>query len=669
MKLTIEKVVLWHRNAPSVPPQVFDLSTRSKNKGTVHVFLGTNGTGKTAFLHVVDYCLGADRSSIPMDRPYREDVAWYGLILLDGQGNYYFVARGSPHQGLSDAFCFESVDSDEVKAWLPEANMGRDRFLMKFGVLLGMDMDSDLLPEPSEDGGGRSDEDEGVMVSPHDLSPLLLLPSDYLASSEGMFYTRHVKLPTLKRAMPLALGAINRETVLMRVEHTRLRRTVNALKKVVQESSDQLAGLEGALRAVYERGVELGLIESRPDEPELSIGMMLAHTAQLYATLTGAKGESPISALLTTLQTLRTRDRSLTQKVSGIAKQLNEAFQSRQIAEAAQDGNRAASGRLHALHWVRDHHNGQHPCPLCGADSTIAGEAIARTSAAIEKHELDRNAIQILWRGFDQDVSDLQVKLLSAQSELNQVRTERVRVTGVLQGHAEGLADLTLRELERIEARAAMVLSSQRQLDRLDRRREEWASTHERMKSIESQLDAVSFENKQADQTSLVQDYLTYFAGLMELSHRDDDIHFSLETLDLQFMSSSSGRKRRTKLKASQIGGAMNWMGYKVAVHLALHDVFAGEEYSPVPSFVIIDQFSVVDSSTADPEAAGITRRVYDMLAHIAKSRALQVIVLGGLQDESHWTPDAREVISVVDRWPTEGVGLIPASWGSGEAE
>jgi Protein of unknown function (DUF3732) len=121
-------------------------------------------------------------------------------------------------------------------------------------------------------------------------------------------------------------------------------------------------------------------------------------------------------------------------------------------------------------------------------------------------------------------------------------------------------------------------------------------------------------------------------------------------------------------LDAGHIGSGLNWVGYHLAVYLALQRFFI-EASRPVPRFILIDQpsqafFPQDRQSGGDLEELSDTDRqhtkdlyrlMYDEVAH--HDGALQLIVLDHADFADQWFQD-----SVVQRW-RDGAALIPADW------
>ena len=111
-----------------------------------------------------------------------------------------------------------------------------------------------------------------------------------------------------------------------------------------------------------------------------------------------------------------------------------------------------------------------------------------------------------------------------------------------------------------------------------------------------------------------------------------------------------------------------NWVGYHLAVYLALHRYFI-TNHRPVPRFLLIDQPSQAFFPSDRPAGADVeelsdtdrehTKSLYRLMNDevLAQEGALQLIALDHADFEDDWFQEC-----VVQRW-RDGDALIPASW------
>jgi hypothetical protein len=60
--------------------------------GVVNVVSGISRTGKSAIIPIIDYCLGADRCTVPV-QTIRNACEWFGVIVETDEGDKLFARR------------------------------------------------------------------------------------------------------------------------------------------------------------------------------------------------------------------------------------------------------------------------------------------------------------------------------------------------------------------------------------------------------------------------------------------------------------------------------------------------------------------------------------------------------------------------------------------------
>jgi len=70
--------------------------------GTLNVVTGSPGTGKSALLDIVEFCLGRSTVTMPVG-PITQTVAWYAVLLQLPGGGRVFVARPTSRPGAASS--------------------------------------------------------------------------------------------------------------------------------------------------------------------------------------------------------------------------------------------------------------------------------------------------------------------------------------------------------------------------------------------------------------------------------------------------------------------------------------------------------------------------------------------------------------------------------------
>lgn len=70
--------------------------------GTLNVVTGSPGTGKSALLDIVEFCLGRSTVTMPVG-PITHTVAWYAVLLQLPGGGRAFVGRPAARPGAASS--------------------------------------------------------------------------------------------------------------------------------------------------------------------------------------------------------------------------------------------------------------------------------------------------------------------------------------------------------------------------------------------------------------------------------------------------------------------------------------------------------------------------------------------------------------------------------------
>jgi DNA repair exonuclease SbcCD ATPase subunit len=74
----------------------------------VNVITGSSGTGKTAILQIIDYCLFASEHKISEDI-INENVMWYGINFMINDNNYTIAREAPKFKKVSNNYYFSSL--------------------------------------------------------------------------------------------------------------------------------------------------------------------------------------------------------------------------------------------------------------------------------------------------------------------------------------------------------------------------------------------------------------------------------------------------------------------------------------------------------------------------------------------------------------------------------
>src|SRR5260221_11318738 len=86
MHFHIKQIILWPRDGAFLPRRL------TFQQGSVNVISGNSRTGKSAIIPIIDYCLGADKCTIPV-KTVRDACSWFGVVVETDFGEKLFARR------------------------------------------------------------------------------------------------------------------------------------------------------------------------------------------------------------------------------------------------------------------------------------------------------------------------------------------------------------------------------------------------------------------------------------------------------------------------------------------------------------------------------------------------------------------------------------------------
>jgi hypothetical protein len=184
------------------------------------------------------------------------------------------------------------------------------------------------------------------------------------------------------------------------------------------------------------------------------------------------------------------------------------------------------------------------------------------------------------------------------------------------------------------------------------------------VRELEESLDPARIRSLVDSAIARISRDVTSFAQRLGLEHASDGVRIDPNRLTV-VADTPAGP---AYLDAGHIGSGLNWVGYHLAVYLALHRYFA-EHTRPVPQFILIDQpsqafFPSDRQSGGDLDELSDTDREHTKdlyrLMHDEVTQhggTLQLIVLDHADFADEWFQN-----SVVARW-RDGEALIPSDW------
>ncbi len=655
MRCLIRQIVLWPKD-PAFEPSVISLRS---NK--INLITGRSRTGKSSITAIIDYCLGSGKCAIPVG-PIRDHVAWYGLVLRIGRSEM-LVAREEPGDRVesSNYHVQERAKIDHLPRTL-EKNGNRETFKLRMDNLAG-------LPQLGFDADAPRASSFLARPSFRDMAAFNFLPQHIVANPYTLFFKADTNehREKLRTIFPLVLGAVEPSHLAAEHELADLERRARRLdleltrrRRAVEIWTDEALGL-------YAKARELSLVPddwAQPASPAEYVRTLARIPAEVERVLPPYQPGRTEEAIVQ-LNDVRAREHAAASKVGDARRRLAQVSSLRdgfsQFASQAEHQAHRVSG----VGWFA-RRLAQGTCPLCRTEQNAAGEDMAELQSATKDLEerlgVARRAPSLL----DSERAALQKELRDGEEQLKALRTQRRELEAVKDDSRQGLEEV-YRFVGRLEEAVRNIQLAEPEND-LGRDLEE---LRRQIAQLRHTLDPAERERRLGLARARITENIRHYADQMHLERANEDIELRIKELALVF---KDVQKRREDF-LWEIGSGENWMGYHIATALALHEYFLTLPWSPVPTFLVIDQPSQVyfpagfeqgrsrASQSTESHEVLATRRIFETLGKGLRRMSYKVqIIVTEHADES--TLGGIPTVDIIRNWhPEDADYLIPRSW------
>ncbi len=621
--------------------------------GSVNIITGASGTGKSAIIPIIDYCLGRSTFTIP-EGVIRDNVAWYGLHLSIDSNLDAICAKPAP----------KATAESQSQVYF---ETGKDLSTPKF---------RELVPN-TNDGALKSALGRAIGLSPnlnipeagHSRDPLeanlghtkfyLFQEQGIIADRDMLFFRQSEEfIPrTMQDTLPYLLGAVDEDSIQLQRELRDARRELKLAERDLAEVEAQAGGGVARAKALLTEARALGLSTAAVSD---SIKVL---RRELSALISWEPDDLP---------EVEQEATSLRDELASLRQELRETGEKIEAARAFAGHSNAYSSalsehqaRLESINALKVE-GPANACPLCGAEHEVLPPSAEelRDRAAVVSGQLA-------------DVVEQRPHLAAHLTTLTGRRTDVRQRMRNLQHQ--------LAALEALDAKAQQVSESNTRAFRVIGRislylesgpNEETATAAlQRAAAAGAALHALEVRAAQLDEADLLASYLNRIGqDMTDLSSGLTFEHHEFPLrLDVRRLTVVADRPSRP-MRMQRMGSGQNWLVCHITCLLALHRHFRAEE-RPVPAFLVLDQptqvyfpdrdrYERLDGSTRATDAAGgdmgSVEKLFDLLFRMVEGRDdQQLIVLehANLNDERYQS-------ALVERpWSKGGLALVPFDW------
>lgn len=616
----------------------------------LNIVTGVSGTGKSALLDMVEYCLGRDTLIMPVG-PITDTVTWYGL-LVSLPNTRAFVGRPAPASGRasSSQAMLEFGTLLELPAFDDlHVNSDTKSVRSQIGRSLGID---ENVTEPS------SNLQQGFEANLGHATLFCLQRQSEIANREQLFHRQGEEgmARAIQATLPYFLGAVPRDRAVLQQQLNAARRALRSAEAELRRAEAADEQLEVSLRSLLTEGSAIGLIDG-----DIPSGTEDAFTALRRMAI------APVAELALDDEEQRRRV-ELVRRRGDLRQQLRQLGEERaildtlQVDEAQYDGTVGRQvARLHSLDLLGDNEGSVAECPICGSHLAEEDPSIDELRQAAEELQVQVGRYALAQPRRTQALADLSDRTTELRDELRGVDEAISAIEAARQAVDAGRQFAERQAF--LQGRIQQFLDTSEAADSptLELLRQTVALRQAAVDELESQLDPDEEREQLMSRLSAVGRDMTTWADALGLEHSGTSVRLDLSRLTV-VADTASG-----PAALNRIGSGANWIGYHIVAHLALHKFFT-EQDRPVPRFLMLDQPtqayypSDVDRESGVPDSdddRAAVLAMFDLMRQVVENLEdqFQVIVCDHANLAEDWFQDA-----VVANW-RDGERLIPDAW------
>jgi hypothetical protein len=648
MSMQIESIILYNGKG--------EIRRVDFTLGKINIITGKSGTGKSALLRIVEYCLGKSDFTIPEGR-IRDSVSWYA-VLYDVDGTKIIVAKPSPSQtGISQSsVCFRIQDTNDIPSLSDlELNTNDDAIVLDLSRRIGI---SPNLNYPSE-GQSRNPLEANIKHTHH-----YLFQEQSIISNERLLFHLQSEpyIPqTIKDTLPYFLGAVKENQLELDQKLREARRELKLAQRNLRESEEIVSNNLSRGRSLLSEAIQIGLLPVTDIPNTDYVIIELLKKTQYWKPKDDIPTENNlIPQYEQELQELRLQFRQLTEQIS-----LAESFAKEADGFYSEVSEQRA--RLESINLFSD--NGDmNICPLCSSKIPSGIPSVTEINNHISILSSNIDFVKYEHPRLIEHISELRNNLELIREEIKN-KENSIQATLEQQKVGDYIRDTNSR-IAHVVGRISLYLESNILINQNSELRTRVDLATQKVQELEKQIDIDETDMLIESKLNIISSYMSDFANNLQLEYKDYRYR-----LDLQKLTVIVDRADRP-IPMERQGSGENWLGCHLITFLALHKYFR-QQNRPVPGFLFLDQPSqnyfvndsvyknlegVASEESKISENADINavRRMFELFYSVCDdlSPDFQIIITehANINDENFQN-------SLIEEPWTDGRALIPADW------
>lgn len=613
----------------------------------VNVITGASGTGKSALIDAIDYCLGSRNCSLPWYvRGHAEAVAVHWV-----KDDLHLIAgRNIPRAGKGTAQMFVRtgkalqmpMTADDLEGRTPR-EYARQEIERAFGIGDIEDADTALKSEV-----GRA--------TIRHATPYLFLSGDVIVSKNTLLHdlNRSDKARDIKATLPYFLGAVDQDSVLAERRLRQLETALGRIQREIRARERSQSRLTERSMALLSQAAEVGLAE--PPNPSAADQALLEELRGIV----GADIETTSATSGDELGVLETERQSLVADLFGLRDKrrvLNRAIREAKGYETA------VSGQSHKLALVEHLKLGERRCPVCDAE-TDAGHAMAeQIHASLNIIRAEVSTVDRMRPELIEQFTEVEKQIGSKSGRLREVEAQIGAI--IRQTEAASRVATLAQARALVIGRVSQFLETT--VEDFDLPTVDLQSLRDEIAELQDRVDPQAKRDRLRDAENMVSGYATEMLA---------ELPTEVPATNARMQFSASPRltliepNKRSVLSLAEIGSDQNYLSIHLALSFALQKHFETIR-APVPGLLVIDQISrpyypeggdekSLQEMEIDSDRLAMRKIAGFLFDETARREGLQVLLI----EHAYIDDDSRYVNATRERWTrASGEKLIPQNW------
>lgn len=653
MHFQILEIILWPKKRQFKPRRV------PFRTGVVNVITGASQTGKSAIVPIIDYCLGSGRCAIPVNT-IRDHVEWFG-VLVETSGGQTLLARREPgeYQATGDMYVVQSETPIAVPDSISAKNSNRDFVKLLLDELSGL---TTLDFDPLGEGTFRA------RPSFRDMAAFNFQAQNIIANPDVLFFKADTveHREKLRTIFPYVLGVVTPDILAKRYRLEELRRDERRIQRELQSLQVASENLLSELHSYVSRARELGLLKEDDRQPDQQTALRLLRRV-INRTAQPDLNPNAFQSLASELLELRQRESELSLELTQMRQRWVEMNRLREAALEYRRALEVEEERLGISQWLLQESERGHSCPVCGNEMEETTEQLKELVSSLREVEETQTSFRTLPPTFDREYARVRSRIESLTRSLDALQ-KRIAQTQQASDEERGRRYTEL-SISRFVGRLESQIATYDKFTTDEDLRTKWQKIAEEIAQLRKEVDEQALKNREKRALDRLSVLISALLPELGVEKAQDPVQLSTNELTLKI------RRLQREDFLWEVGSGSNWLGYHLAVALALHEYFDQISDSPVPSFLVLDQPTQVffpQKLAADPVTVDLdpkladddikrVRSIFNVISRVTLDLKgkLQIILL------DHAGTDAwgnLPGMHRVEEW-RNGVKLVPQEW------